>query len=297
MVGLRDDLAVGGSAGESTLRGRRVHREDRSASVGANGHLAPGEGAPASARAPAVVPAAANLPRHVAIIMDGNGRWAQARGLARIRGHEHGIESVRAVTRRAAAVGIGQLTLFAFSTENWKRPKSEIAFLMHLLRRFLVDERKELMDNGIRLVSIGRIEGLPRDVQRALARTQELTAANKGTTLCLALNYGARLELADAARRLGEDAAAGRIDLAALDDAGLEAALAARLYQPTMPDVDLLVRTAGELRLSNFLLWQVSYGELHVTEVPWPEFREDDFDRALQDYASRTRSFGGLLQR
>ena len=237
------------------------------------------------------------VPRHVAIIMDGNGRWAQARGLARIRGHEHGIESVRAVTRRAAALGVGQLTLFAFSTENWKRPKSEIAFLMHLLRKFLVDERKELMENDIRLRSVGRIEGLPKDVQRALARTQEMTAENRGTTLCLALNYGARLELADAAKRLAEDAAAGRIDLAALDDTGLEAALGSRLYQPEMPDVDLLVRTAGEQRLSNFLLWQMSYGELHVTDVAWPEFREDDFDRALQDYATRTRSFGGLLQR
>ena len=255
----------------------------------------PGVGA---APAPVGGPIPAGVrPPHVAIIMDGNGRWAQARGLARIRGHEHGVESVRAVTRRAGALHLPQLTLFAFSTENWKRPKSEIAFLMHLLRRYLVDERKELMENDIRLRSIGRIEGLPREVQRALAKTEALTADNQGTTLCLALNYGARLELADAARRLAEDAAAGRLDLAALDDEALERALAERLYQPDMPDVDLLVRTAGEQRLSNFLLWQMSYGELHVTDVAWPEFREEDLDRALQDYASRTRSFGGLLQR
>ena len=234
--------------------------------------------------------------RHVAVIMDGNGRWAQARGLARIRGHENGVESVRAVTRRAAQVGLDQITLYAFSTENWKRPRSEVAFLMHLLRRFLIDERKELMDNDIKLTSIGRIEGLPKDVQRALHKTEDLTRNNEGTVLCLALNYGSRMELADAARSLAEDAAAGRLDVSSMDEEAWERALADRLYQPNMPPLDLLIRTAGEQRLSNFLLWQMSYGEFHVTDVPWPEFREADLDLALDDYKTRTRSFGGLLQ-
>ena len=228
--------------------------------------------------------------------MDGNGRWAQARGLARIRGHENGVESVRAVTRRAAQLGLEQLTLYAFSTENWKRPRSEVAFLMHLLRRYLIDERKELMDNNVRLSSIGRIEGLPKDVQRALHKTQDLTAKNDGTVLCLALNYGSRMELADAARRLTDDVVSGRVDASSWDDDAWERALAQRLYQPQMPPLDLLIRTAGEQRLSNFLLWQMSYGEFHVTDVPWPEFREADLDVALDDYKTRTRSFGGLLQ-
>jgi undecaprenyl diphosphate synthase len=234
---------------------------------------------------------------HVAIIMDGNGRWAQARGMVRIRGHKAGVESVRAVTRHGRRLGLNQLTLFAFSTENWKRPQTEIAYLMRLLRRYLVEERPELMENGVRLRSIGRIEGLPTEVQRALRKTEEITAANAGMTLCLALNYGARTELLDAARRLAEDAARGRVDLAALDDAALEAALTQRLYQADMPPLDLLIRTAGEKRLSNFLLWQMSYGEFFTTDVCWPEFREEDLEAALADYATRVRRFGGLVKR
>ena len=230
--------------------------------------------------------------------MDGNGRWAQARGLARIRGHEHGVESVRAVTRRAAALGLEQLTLFAFSTENWKRPKGEVAYLMHLLKRFLVAERKELMANNIRLTAMGRLDELG-DVRKALDKTRAMTAQNTGTTLCLALNYGARLELADAARSLALDALAGRISAETLRDAtpeALEALVGERLYQPEMPPLDLLIRTAGEQRLSNFLLWQMSYGEFYVAETPWPEFREADLDLALAAYAGRRRSFGGLLR-
>ena len=234
--------------------------------------------------------------RHVAVIMDGNGRWAQARGLVRMRGHEHGVESVRAVTRHAARLGLEQLTLFAFSTENWKRPRAEVSFLMRLLRRYLIEERGELMENDIRLRSIGRIDGLPKTVQRELRKTEALTRGNGGMVLCLALNYGSRTELADAARELARDAVAGRVQLEHLDEAGLERALAERLYQPGMPALDLLVRTAGEQRLSNFLLWQMSYGEFHVTDVAWPEFREEHLDRALEDYRSRTRSFGGLVR-
>lgn len=235
--------------------------------------------------------------RHVAIIMDGNGRWAQARGLVRIRGHEHGVESVRSVTRHAAKLGLDQLTLFAFSTENWKRPRTEISYLMRLLRRYLIDERPELMENNIRLCSIGEIAGLPRDVQRALRETESLTAANTGMVLCLALNYGSRMELAGAARRLALDVKEGRVDPAELEGDGAEALLGERLYQPDMPPLDLLIRTAGEQRLSNFLLWQMSYGEFHVTDVAWPEFREPNLEEALSDYRTRTRRFGGLLKR
>jgi undecaprenyl diphosphate synthase len=234
--------------------------------------------------------------RHVAVIMDGNGRWAQARGLARIRGHEAGVESVRAVTRHAARLGLGQLTLFAFSTENWKRPRAEIAFLMRLLERYLVGERPEMMQNGVRLRAIGRIDGLPRAVQRALRGTEALTAENPGLCLCLALNYGGRTEIADAARRLAAEAAAGRIDLDALGPDELEAALSRFCYQPDMPPLDLLVRTAGERRLSNFLLWQAAYAELRTTDVCWPEFREEDLEAALADYATRVRRFGGLVR-
>jgi len=235
--------------------------------------------------------------RHVAIIMDGNGRWAQGRGLARLRGHRAGVESVRTATRHAARIGLAQLTLFAFSTENWKRPATEVATLMRLLRQYLIDERDELMENRIRLTSIGRVDGLVADVIEALRETERLTAANDGMTLCLALNYGARTELAEAAKRLALDAQAGRIDVSSLEGPSLEAALTARLYQPDMPPLDLMIRTAGEQRLSNFLLWQMSYGELWVTDVCWPEFREDDLESALTEYATRVRRFGGLVKR
>lgn len=234
--------------------------------------------------------------QHVAVIMDGNGRWAQTRGLKRIRGHRHGVESVRAVTRHAARLGLKQLTLFAFSTENWKRPAVEVRTLMRLLRRYLIDERSELMENGIRLRSVGAIAGLPAEVQAALRETEALTRENRGMTLCLALNYGSRTELAEAARRLALDALAGRVRLEGLSGPDLEAALEARLYQPDMPPLDLLIRTAGERRLSNFLLWQMSYAEFWVTEVPWPEFREEHLEEALADYATRVRRFGGLVK-
>jgi undecaprenyl diphosphate synthase len=233
----------------------------------------------------------ADLPRHVAMIMDGNGRWAEARGLLRVRGHRAGVESVRAVTRHAARLGLGQLTLFAFSTENWKRPRAEVATLMRLLRRYLVEERDELMENDIRLAAIGRIAGLPARVQEALAETRRLTAGNRGMTLCLALNYGGQMEIADAARALAQDVAAGRLPAESVD----EAALAARLYQPGMPQLDLLVRTAGEQRISNFLLWQLSYAEIVVSDVCWPDFREEELDAALAEYGRRVRRFGGLV--
>jgi undecaprenyl diphosphate synthase len=229
--------------------------------------------------------------------MDGNGRWAEARGLPRILGHESGVESVRAVTRHAAALGLEQLTLYAFSTENWRRPAEEVDFLMGLLEHFLVSERGELMDNDVRLLSIGRIQGLPAAVRSALARSEALTRGNRGLRLCLALNYGGRLELAEAARRLAEDARAGRLDLDDLDGGRLEQALADRLYQPDMPPIDLMVRTAGESRLSNFLLWQMAYGEIWITDVCWPDFREEELESALAAFATRERRYGGLIKK
>jgi undecaprenyl diphosphate synthase len=233
----------------------------------------------------------------VAIIMDGNGRWAEARGLPRIQGHEAGVESVRAVTRHAAKLGLDQLTLYAFSTENWKRPGTEIEFLMALLEHYVVAERDELMENGIRLGSIGRIGSLPEGVVTSLRETEALTKDNDRLNLVLALSYGGRTELVDAARRLARDQATGAIDVEALDDEGLEKALEARMYQPSMPPLDLMVRTAGEMRLSNFLLWQTAYAELYVTDVHWPDFREDHLEAALAAFGTRQRRFGGLVEK
>jgi undecaprenyl diphosphate synthase len=233
---------------------------------------------------------AEQLPRHVAIIMDGNGRWAQARGRPRVLGHRQGIRSVRAVVEESCRLGLGQLTLYCLSVENWKRPPRELKFLMRLLRHFVTSERRELMDQNVRLTMIGGREGLPADVLAEIDRTIAMTAANTGLTLCLAINYGGRTEIVEAARRLAEEAAAGRIDAASID----ETAFAARLNTAGMPDPDLLIRTAGQLRVSNFLLWQISYAELFVTEVLWPDFRASDLLDALRAYAGRNRKFGGL---
>jgi undecaprenyl diphosphate synthase len=229
-------------------------------------------------------------PRHVAIIMDGNGRWAEAQGLPRIFGHRNGIRSVRAVVEEGCRLGLTQLTLYCFSSENWKRPPRELKFLFRLLRHFLVVERAELMDQNVRLTMIGRRDGLPEDVVAEYGRTAEMTAPNGGMTLCLAVNYGARAEIAEAARRLARDAAEGRIDPDRID----ESIFASYLSTAGMPDPHLLIRTAGELRLSNYLLWQVSYAELYVTDVLWPDFRAEHLQRAVLDYARRQRKFGGL---
>jgi undecaprenyl diphosphate synthase len=230
------------------------------------------------------------LPRHVAIIMDGNGRWAVARGMRRIMGHREGIKSVRAVVEEGCRLGLDQLTLFCLSVENWKRPPRELQFLMRLLRHFVINERKELIEQNVRLTMIGRREGLPSDVLGELDRTARLTAGNEGMTLCLAVNYGARTEIADAARRLAEDVRAGSIDPVQVD----ETLFASYLSTAGMPDPDLLIRTAGELRVSNFLLWQISYSELWVTNTLWPDFRGDDLLAACCSYATRERKFGGL---
>jgi undecaprenyl diphosphate synthase len=230
------------------------------------------------------------LPRHVAIIMDGNGRWARSRGMPRIEGHRRGVQSVRAVVEEAARCRIEQLTLYCLSSENWKRPPLELELLMHLLHRYIIAERKRLMEQGIRLISIGRTDRLPSVVQTELATTRELTAANTGLRLCLALDYGSRAEIAQAVRRIAEDVAGGRLN----PDAITEDVITGRLDTAGAPDPDLVIRTAGEMRVSNFLLWQMSYAELWVTDTYWPDFRRDNFLDALRSYAMRERRFGGL---
>ena len=230
------------------------------------------------------------LPRHVAIIMDGNGRWAQRRRRARIWGHRAWVASVRAVSIECARLGLERLTLYAFSEDNWKRPPREVEILWKLLRSFLVRERREIMDNDIRFAAIGRLEGLPDYVRRELDETIRLSARNRGMVLCLALNYGGRQEIVDAARALAGEVLRGAMAPADID----EAALARRLYAPGAPDPDLLVRTAGEMRVSNFLLWQISYAEFHVTPTCWPDFREADLHAAIRYFAGRQRKFGAL---
>jgi undecaprenyl diphosphate synthase len=230
------------------------------------------------------------LPGHIAIIMDGNGRWAQRRGLPRIVGHRRGIQSVRAVVEEGCRLGLDQLTLYCLSVENWKRPPRELTFLMRLLRHFLVVERDELIEQNVQLKMIGRREGLPVDVLREFERTALLTASNDGMILCLAVNYGGRSEIGDAARRLAEDVRAGRVEPDQVD----EAMIASYLYTDGMSDPDLLIRTAGEMRISNFLLWQISYAELWITPTLWPDFRGDDLLHACRAFASRERKFGGL---
>jgi len=245
------------------------------------------EAAPEKSRARA---ARGPVPRHVAIIMDGNGRWATARDLPRVRGHEEGVGSVRAIAKECSRRGIEQLTLYAFSVDNWKRPEDEVAFLMALLARFLREERDEIDENNIRFTSIGRIGGLPVEVQRELATTVEKSRENTGLNLCLALNYGGRAEIVDAARRIAEDVAAGRLKLESIDESLFDA----YLYQPNMPPPDLLIRTGGEMRVSDFLLWEISYSEIWVTPLTWPEFRRPALEEALDAFARRDRRFGGL---
>ena len=228
------------------------------------------------------------LPRHVAIIMDGNGRWAQRRGLLRVRGHVAGVESVRTVTRLARRLGISYLTLFAFSEENWQRPGMEIRALMALLRRYLHRELPEMQENQIALKAIGNLSQLPEEVQRDLAQTIAATADGARMALTLALSYGGRSEIVQAVRNLAREIAAGR-----LQPEDIDSALFSRyLYTAGMPDPDLVIRTSGEYRLSNFLLWQSAYTELYVTETLWPDFREDDFMKALEAYKQRERRFG-----
>jgi undecaprenyl diphosphate synthase len=232
------------------------------------------------------------FPEHIAVIMDGNGRWAQKQGFKRVLGHREGVRSVRDITTECARMGVRSLTLYAFSIENWKRPREEIEFLMRMLEQFLVDERGTLMDNDVRLVGLGRVQDLPSGPLGKLRETEALTARNPGMLLRLALSYGARTEIAEAAQHMIRDAQAGKLDPSAID----EESLRAYLYDPRTPDPDLLIRTAGEMRLSNFLLWQASYSELYVSDVCWPEFRREHLLAALREYARRVRKFGGLVE-
>ncbi len=230
------------------------------------------------------------LPRHVAIIMDGNGRWAQARGLPRIEGHRRGVATVRSIVEQCSRFGLDQLTLYCFSSENWKRPPLELKLLMQLLEQYLIEERSEIIRQNLRFAVIGRRSGLGEGVLREIAQTCEISRDNTGMRLCLAVNYGSRGELADAARAIAEEVAAGRLTPEMVD----EDVFAQHLYTAGMTDPDLVIRTAGEMRISNYLLWQISYAELWVTEKCWPEFTADDLHQAFRDFSGRDRRFGGL---
>ena len=228
------------------------------------------------------------IPRHVAIIMDGSGRWAERRGISRIEGHHAGLEALRAVVRGAHELGVGFLTLYAFSLENWNRPKAEVNELMRLLDHYLDVEIDEVMRNGIRLRSIGRIDRMPPAVVAKVRAAIERTRDNREMVLVFALSYGGRAEIVDAARELCREAELGKIEANSID----EKIFAAHLYDPDIPDPDLLIRTGAELRVSNFLLWQIAYTEIYTTDLMWPDFRKPDLVEALLDYQGRERRFG-----
>ena len=232
----------------------------------------------------------ARLPRHVAVIMDGNGRWAQQRGLPRIEGHRRGVNAVRAIIEESCRLGLEQLTLFCLSTENWKRPQHELDFLMALLHQYLLAEREEIMRENIRFTTIGRRQELPDFVLREMDENIRLSQGNTGMTLCLAINYSGRSEMVDAVRTLAERVKQGTL---AVDDID-ESTVGDALYTGGMPDPDLLIRTAAEMRISNFLLWQISYAELWVTPKCWPDFDAATLQDGLREYAKRERRFGGL---
>ncbi|MEI7684585.1 MAG: isoprenyl transferase [Planctomycetota bacterium] len=232
----------------------------------------------------------ARLPRHVAVIMDGNGRWAQQRGLPRIEGHRRGVNAVRAIIEESCRLGIEQLTLYCLSTENWKRPQHEIEFLMALLHQYLLAEREEIMRENIRFTTIGRRQELPASVLAEIDENIRVSQGNTGMTLCLAINYSGRAEMVDAVRGLAEQVKQGKLNPDDID----ENAITEALYTQGMPDPDLLIRTAAEMRVSNFLLWQISYAELWVTPTCWPDFDAATLQEGLRDYAKRERRFGGL---
>ena len=230
----------------------------------------------------------AKLPSHVAIIMDGNGRWAKKRLFNRIKGHEKGSETVRTIVRACREIGISYLTLYAFSTENWQRPRSEVAALMTLLKKFLESEQKEMLDNNIRLYAIGQIERLPEDVRQVLYKAMTLTKKNDGMLLVLALSYGGRAEIVRMVKEIVIKTKNGSID----SDSITPEIISEHLYTKEMPDPDLLIRTSGEMRISNFLLWQIAYTEIYVTDTLWPDFGKNELVRILQDYQQRERRFG-----
>jgi len=243
-----------------------------------------------SANPPLSPQAKASLPRHVAVIMDGNGRWAKARGLPRIEGHRQGAESARTIIRAAGELGVKYLTLYAFSAENWNRPKDEVDALMKYLVHYLKSETPELHKNNVRLEVIGQIYRLPENVQEHLRKSIATLSRNNGLTLVMALSYGSRIEIVDAVRRIGEEVERGKLEPADIT----EEVVSQHLWTRNIPDPDLLIRTSGEMRVSNFLLWQISYAELVVTPTLWPDFRKPQFYAALEEYTRRHRRFGGV---
>jgi undecaprenyl diphosphate synthase len=235
------------------------------------------------------------FPRHIAVIMDGNGRWAVRRGMQRVQGHQEGAKSVRRIVTECARLrkehgGPDFLTLYSFSLENWKRPAEEVTFLMQMYIDYLRQERVTMMENNIRFHQIGRLENLPDPVMEEVEITLEQTKKNDGLTLVLALNYGSRAEIVDTVRQIAAEVKAGDLSPSAID----EETISQRLYTAGMPDPDLLIRTAGEMRISNYLLWQISYAELYVSETLWPDFGERDLHKAIESFASRNRRFGAL---
>ncbi len=231
-----------------------------------------------------------DVPQHIAVIMDGNGRWAQAKGMPRIEGHRRGANAVREISEACRELGVRYLTLYCFSNENWKRPKEELDFLMGLLKSYLINERANLEKNDIKLTVIGRRQGIPAEVQAEMDHSIEISKHRTSLTLCLAINYGGRQEIVDAVRALAHQVQLGSIKPEEIDEASIQQ----HLYTADMPDPDLLIRTSGEMRISNYLLWQISYSELWVTEKPWPEFGRRDLVRAIEEYGQRDRRFGGI---
>jgi len=231
-----------------------------------------------------------HMPRHIAIIMDGNGRWAQKKGLPRAKGHRQGAKTVEKTAQYCVDFGIESLTLYSFSIENWKRPKPEVNSLMYLYTRYLVEIRSTLMKNNVKLVHLGRLAQLPQQVKKELVETMKITAGNTGMTLALALNYGGRAEIIDAAKKIARKYKKGRLSLKDID----EQCISRHLYTAGLAEPDLLIRTANEMRISNFLLWQISYSEFYVTKVLWPDFKKSDLEKAILAYAKRNRRFGTI---
>jgi undecaprenyl diphosphate synthase len=230
------------------------------------------------------------IPRHIAIIMDGNGRWAQKKGLPRAEGHRQGGKTVEEIAQCCVDLGIESLTIYSFSMENWERPKDEVNTLMYLYAQYLVGIRSTVMKNNVRLIHLGRLAQLPADVKKELAKTIEITAGNTGMTLALALNYGGRAEIVDAAQKIAQQYKKDQLQLEDID----ENCISRHLYTNGLADPDLLIRTANEMRISNFLLWQISYSEFYVTKTFWPDFKQKDLEKAILAYAKRSRRFGTI---